>query len=434
MPPSRRAWVTPPRPRHATRGRRLRRPRRSGTANGPRPSFRAVTENVTVDVVVLDRDGAPVEGLTAADFKVTVGGTPRTVANAAYVSYQGESGAQTPAPSAEPPAGAAAGSPAAPPVEGAASSTDAVELYATNQGAAFPRLLVFAIDESHVRPMAAKPLLQTARRHARRAGTARPRGRRPAAASHAGHRLHHRPRRREGRAGADDRSRATVQDAWVRADARRRRRVSPWHRTGAAGGARHPVPEPRVVQDRRRRSAEFGPAVHGRDLERSPRHRRRFHDDREGCGLRVRATDGDAGEVARPQARGALLGGPVRRRRHEVPVTGGSARGAGAGHRDGDQAGERLSRRVSRRPLDRERPDGVAAGSRPGSVRRGDRRHPRQGDRLGQGGVRAHHPRDVGLLHGGVHTRARGSRRQATFGQGAASNDRASPSAPGASS
>ena len=46
----------------------------------PPPLFPAGTELVTVDAVVLDRDGMPVVGLTAADFTVSEDGAAQEIA------------------------------------------------------------------------------------------------------------------------------------------------------------------------------------------------------------------------------------------------------------------------------------------------------------------------------------------------------------------
>ena len=43
------------------------------------PVFRAGVDLVTVDAIVVDKDGRPVTGLTADDFLLTVDGKPRTL-------------------------------------------------------------------------------------------------------------------------------------------------------------------------------------------------------------------------------------------------------------------------------------------------------------------------------------------------------------------
>jgi VWFA-related protein len=55
-------------------------------AQQPAPTFRAGVDLVPVDVTVLDRQGRPVNDLTAAEFSLTVDGQPRTVVSAAYVA------------------------------------------------------------------------------------------------------------------------------------------------------------------------------------------------------------------------------------------------------------------------------------------------------------------------------------------------------------
>jgi VWFA-related protein len=104
---------------------------------GSQTTFRARTDTVVVDVVAIDDSGVPVEGLTSSDFVVTVEGSPRQVTTAAYVSHGG-------------------------PADARPSATEDEQGYVTNQGMAVPRLLVFVVDESHVRPMAAKTVLETA--------------------------------------------------------------------------------------------------------------------------------------------------------------------------------------------------------------------------------------------------------------------------------
>ena len=54
----------------------------AGAAQAPqseRPTFRASVENVVVDVVVTDREGRPVPGLTADDFEVYENGRPQSI-------------------------------------------------------------------------------------------------------------------------------------------------------------------------------------------------------------------------------------------------------------------------------------------------------------------------------------------------------------------
>jgi VWFA-related protein len=50
-----------------------------GQKPAPRPTFRANTQTVTVDVIVRDGSGAVVKGLTAADFEVLEDGKPQEI-------------------------------------------------------------------------------------------------------------------------------------------------------------------------------------------------------------------------------------------------------------------------------------------------------------------------------------------------------------------
>src|SRR5262245_30820484 len=49
------------------------------SAQDQRPTFRATTRLVEVSVVVRDRDGRPVQGLTASDFKISEEGKPQAI-------------------------------------------------------------------------------------------------------------------------------------------------------------------------------------------------------------------------------------------------------------------------------------------------------------------------------------------------------------------
>lgn len=60
-------------------------------------TFKSSVELVPVDVSVVDRDGRPVEGLTAADFTLTVDGKPRRIASAEFLGVSREIAAD-PAP------------------------------------------------------------------------------------------------------------------------------------------------------------------------------------------------------------------------------------------------------------------------------------------------------------------------------------------------
>jgi VWFA-related protein len=54
-------------------------------AQGQQPTFRSGVERVVIDVQVVDRDGRPLDALTAADFEVRFDQKPRTVAAAQFI-------------------------------------------------------------------------------------------------------------------------------------------------------------------------------------------------------------------------------------------------------------------------------------------------------------------------------------------------------------
>src|SRR5258708_12181494 len=76
----------------------------SGQAERSQPSFPARAEAITVDVVVLDKDGQPVAGLTKDDFVLLEGGRPQPiVAFEARQAPAAEAGTRAPAETAVPP-------------------------------------------------------------------------------------------------------------------------------------------------------------------------------------------------------------------------------------------------------------------------------------------------------------------------------------------
>ena len=78
-------------------------------AQQPTPTFRSGTRLIVQDVTVKDKDGKPVEGLTANDFVVTEDGERQTVSFVAYQKIDPE--ADAPAV-----AGASSVAPVVPPV------------------------------------------------------------------------------------------------------------------------------------------------------------------------------------------------------------------------------------------------------------------------------------------------------------------------------
>ena len=69
------------------------------TASDQKPVFREGTERIVIDAAVVDKEGAPVSGLTANDFTLTIDGVPRRVLSAEFVSQSptGTSGTAQPA-------------------------------------------------------------------------------------------------------------------------------------------------------------------------------------------------------------------------------------------------------------------------------------------------------------------------------------------------
>src|SRR5215471_20426359 len=67
-------------------------------AQGNQPTFRARADLVEVDVVVVDNTGAPVRGLTAADFVLRDRGTPQTIATFDEMSHQPPDASPAPPP------------------------------------------------------------------------------------------------------------------------------------------------------------------------------------------------------------------------------------------------------------------------------------------------------------------------------------------------
>src|ERR1700691_4821380 len=81
----------------------------------PTPTFRSTTRLIVETVSVKDKNGTPVEGLTAKDFTITEDGQPQSIS---FVEFQrlpttpsqaSAAPATTAAPNTPPPASAAAG-------------------------------------------------------------------------------------------------------------------------------------------------------------------------------------------------------------------------------------------------------------------------------------------------------------------------------------
>src|SRR4051794_8430013 len=99
----------------------------AGQAKGQTPTFRARVDLVQVDVVVVDKDGVQVRGLTQRDFSVLDRGKAQAIAAFEEVAHRHE------------------------PAAAAAAPLPAVHLdVAMNQGARADRLVVMVIDDLHI--------------------------------------------------------------------------------------------------------------------------------------------------------------------------------------------------------------------------------------------------------------------------------------------
>jgi VWFA-related protein len=96
---------------------------RAAQSGAAQPRFRTALELVTAEVVVLDRDGAPVRDLAPEDFAVRVGGEPRRIVSVQFVDFT----AAWPEAAGAPP------------------------LYATNEQAGPGRLIALVVDQGHIR-------------------------------------------------------------------------------------------------------------------------------------------------------------------------------------------------------------------------------------------------------------------------------------------
>jgi VWFA-related protein len=107
-----------------------------GAAPQPaQPRFETRADLVLVDVSVVDADSRPVEGLTAADFELKVNGQPRAIQTVQFIAT---------------------------PTATVAERTPRDAQYTSNEGFSTGRLMLFAVDENHLRAGAARAVLNTA--------------------------------------------------------------------------------------------------------------------------------------------------------------------------------------------------------------------------------------------------------------------------------
>ena len=101
------------------------------------PTFRSGVDLVTVDAAVLDGDGRPVPALRAEDFRIDVDGRPRRIVSAQFVDLSG-------------------------PIE--QSALPSAAHFSSNAGAGDGRIVVIAVDETHIRRLEGRRALDAASR------------------------------------------------------------------------------------------------------------------------------------------------------------------------------------------------------------------------------------------------------------------------------
>ena len=106
-------------------------------ATQPRPQFETRADVVLVDVTVVSGNGEPVEGLTAADFQLSVNGQIRDINSVQYLSSRSTTTVEEPARLAD---------------------------VSSNERETSGRLLLFVVDENYLRIGAARTVLRAAER------------------------------------------------------------------------------------------------------------------------------------------------------------------------------------------------------------------------------------------------------------------------------
>jgi VWFA-related protein len=102
----------------------------------PQPRFETRADLILVDVSVVDGDSRSIEGLTAADFELKVNGQPRPIQDIQYIATPGGS---------------------TPPERNPREAQ-----YSSNEGFSTGRLVLFAVDENHLRVGGARGVLKAA--------------------------------------------------------------------------------------------------------------------------------------------------------------------------------------------------------------------------------------------------------------------------------
>lgn len=111
------------------------RPEQEPRSDQPPARFKTAVDLVPVDVSIIDRDGRPVDNLTAADFSLTVDGKPRRIGSAEFIRVARNE------PPPKPPAH-----------------------YSTNVNAAGGRLVMLIVDQSSIAPGNARRAIEAASR------------------------------------------------------------------------------------------------------------------------------------------------------------------------------------------------------------------------------------------------------------------------------
>jgi VWFA-related protein len=108
----------------------------TAVATARQPTFRSGVDLVTVDAAVLDGEGRPVPGLRAEDFRIEVDGRPRRIVSAQFIDL----------------------------TESIALPQPSAAHFSSNAGAGDGRIVVIAVDETHIRRLEGRRALDAASR------------------------------------------------------------------------------------------------------------------------------------------------------------------------------------------------------------------------------------------------------------------------------